>query len=224
MRLVPLFGVAIALAVVVAATPFLSWALTVVSALSLAVLSLPAWAARGFLLVPLFTRLQRDDLLSDGVRPKIMEILRAEPGLGITDVCARLQIGWGTAVHHLTRLEGAGLLVSQDAGRRRRFFLPSESATRRTAVCVLSSELSRRLLEAIRARPGLSQTELCAALGISAPLAHKYLARLTGEQLVTTERQWRTVRYFPADSALAALTEYAQLRGPEPPQGLGPLP
>lgn len=172
------------------------------------------------LVFPLYTRLARNGLLEDGVRPKIVELLRHEPGLGITDICERLAIGWGTAVHHLTRLEDAGLVVSQDSGRRRRFFLPSESAARRTALCVLSSDLNRRLLQLVHMSPGLNQQEVCAALGISAPLAHKYLARLIRDRFVSTVRQWRTVRYYPSESVPAVLDAYAEAVGA--PGGQGP--
>jgi len=172
------------------------------------------------LVFPLYTRLARNDLLEDGLRPKIVELLRHNPGLGITDVCERLDIGWGTAVHHLTRLEGAGLVVSQDSGRRRRFFLPNESAVRRTALCVLSSDLNRRLLRLVQSSPGLTQQEVCAALSISAPLAHKYLARLIRDQYVNTVRQWRSVRYYPSEGVPAVLTAYDEAVGPSGGQGL----
>jgi DNA-binding transcriptional ArsR family regulator len=172
------------------------------------------------LVIPLYARLARDGLLEDGTRPKIMELLRSEPGLGITDICERLAIGWGTAVHHLTRLEDAGLVVSQDSGRRRRFFLPSESPTRRTALCVLSSDLNRRLLQLVQASPGRTQQEVCAALGISAPLAHKYLARLIRDHFVSTVRQWRTVRYYPSETVPAVLDAYAEAVGAGGGQGL----
>lgn len=182
------------------------WLAAAVALLSAATPFLPLGLA---LLLPLYTRLARENLLEGGVRAKIMELLRAEPGLGITDVRDRLAIGWGTAVHHLNRLEAAGLVVSQDAGRRRRFFLPQASAEMRTALCVLSSSLNRRLLETVRARPGLTQTEVCEALGISAPLAHKYLARLIRDGFVASTRQWRAVRYYPSESAPAVLDAYA---------------
>ncbi len=220
-RITVVLGVAVAGALTISlVAPVQSFALGLVSALSVALLSVPAWAARGLFLFPLFTRLAPDRLLEDGVRPKIIALLQEQPGLGITDVCHRLGIGWGTAVHHLTRLESAGLVHSQDAGRRRRFFLPGESATRRTAVCVLSSDLNRRLLDYVRSHPGASQTQLCAALSISAPLAHKYLARLMEHHLVTATRQWRTVQYYPAESVEAALHEYAQISGTQREEGL----
>jgi predicted transcriptional regulator len=189
-------------------------ALALAFSLTLLTPIVPALAlAMAGLLVPLYTRLAREHLLEDGLRPRIVELLRAEPGLGITDVCARLDIGWGTAVHHLTRLENAGLVVSQDSGRRRRFFLPSEPAQRRTALCVLSSDLNRRLLELVQARPGLTQQEVCAALSISAPLAHKYLARLIRDEFVTTQREWRSVRYYASPRTGTVLTEFALATG-----------
>lgn len=182
---------------------------------------------RWALLLPLFSRLQTSDLLESQGRTRILELLRSQPGLGIKDICAELVIGWGTAVHHLSKLERAGLLVSQDSGRRRRFFLPGTSPTVRTALCVLSAEPSRRLLEHVRDHPGSTQTDVCNALGLSAPLVHKYAARLANQGLLETHRQWRTVRYFAAHSVTSHLEEYARLRasptaeGPQVPMGIG---
>lgn len=201
--------------------PVFTAALGLASATSVALASLlQSWAGRSLLLAPLFTRLNRDQLLrGEGVRPKIMDLLKHEPGLGITDVCQRLEIGWGTAVHHLTRLERAGLLVSHDAGRRRRFFLPGESRSKRTAICVLSTDLNRRLLAVIQRRPGITQTEVCEALGVSPSLAHKYLGRLIDQGLLARERQWRTVQYYVKDEARAAFREFEQLKEPLGAQG-----
>lgn len=175
---------------------------------------------RSLLLVAFFTRLSKDRLLDDGVRPKMVELLKAEPGLGITDVCARLAIGWGTAVHHLNRLERAQLVVSHDSGRRRRFFVAGESPAKRSAVCVLSTELNRRLVTYIDTNPGTSQSALCQALGISAPLAHKYLAKLIEGRFVVAERDWRTVQYFPGQGLAAALDEWRRFEGAQGTEGL----
>lgn len=168
------------------------------------------WTLRWALLLPLFSRLQKERLLDSHARARILDLIQQEPGLGITDVCGRLQIGWGTAVHHLTRLEAAGLLTSQDSGRRRRFFHPSTAPHVRTAICVLSTDLNRRLLDYVRQHPGCSQTDACRALGLSAPLVHKYAQRLIHEGLLETRRQWRTVQYYVADSAASQLESYAK--------------
>lgn len=181
--------------------------------------SVPAALLPGLAILPFFTRLGREELLDGGLRPRIVDLLRAAPGLGITDVCQRLAIGWGTAVHHLTRLEDAGLVVSHDAGRHRRFFLAGEPLARRTAVCVLSTEFNRRLIEHIHANPGVTQTALCGALGVGAPLAHKYLARLIAQGLVRAERRWRSVQYYAGDAVAAALHEYGQLPGTQRDEG-----
>ena len=154
------------------------------------------------------------------MRSRIVQQLRAEPGLGITDLCTRLGVGWGTAVHHLTRLERAGLLVSQDSGRRRRFFAAGEPPARRNALCVLATDLNRRIAEHVRRHPGTSQRELCQALGISAPLAHKYLARLIAQDYVNATRQWRTVQYFPGAGLEAAMMEYHKVLGTAGADGL----
>lgn len=184
--------------------------------------SLPFTAAtlRWALLVPLFSRLRPDDLLTSPARARIVELLQAEPGLGIKDVCERLDIGWGTAVHHLARLESAGLLTSRDSGRRRRFFPPNTSAAVRTALCVLTTDINRRLLEYVRGHPGATQTDACRALGLSPPLVHKYAKRLEAEGLLTAERHWRTVQYYAADSAASHLQAYAAHTASQEAKGL----
>lgn len=185
--------------------------LAISAAIIVSLLALAAPLASA-LLLPLYARLAPDELLHHPIRSRMVELVRDEPGLGISDVAARTHIGWGTAVHHLTRLERAGLLVSADSGRHRRFFLAAESSDRRTAVCVLSVRAHFRLVEFIRDHPGATQTETCAALGISPPLVHKYMSRLLRENLVTSIRQWRTVKYYGGPAMATTMSEFARGR------------
>lgn len=184
------------------------------SGLSVLLLALPA-------LVPSFTRLLPNRLLEDGVRPRIMSLLGTEPGLGIIDVKQRLQIGWGTAVHHLERLERAGLVVSEAHGRRRRFYLPDDSRARRTAASVLGVDTNRRILDFLRENPHATQTEVRHGLALSAPLAHKYLSRLAETGLLSATRDGKNVRYEAAASVEDAIQERSRItaNGPQGPAG-----
>lgn len=177
-------------------------------------------ALRWALLLGLFSRLGPADLLENANRGRILDLLRVQPGLGIKEVCERLSIGWGNAVHHLTRLEKAGIVVSHDAGRYRRFFHADTPAATRTALCVLTIGLNRRLLAYVREHPGTTQQEACRALGLSAPLVHKYAQRLRAEGLLETRRQWRTIQYYAAESVASHLEEYARLHGARDGEGL----
>lgn len=151
------------------------------------------------LIVPLFSRIQSNHVLDNEVRNRIFDAIAQNPGITIKEVTVLCGVGWGTAVYHLKRLESERLVVSERNRQFRRFFknggrIVNES---KTAFGELKTPLGQRIAETILVAPGSCQKEVCERVGISAPLAHKYLARLLGAGLVEAHREWKTVKYFP---------------------------
>ena len=151
-----------------------------------------------------FSRIAPNRVMEHETRTKIRELVAARPGIGLSEVSQALELGWGTAVYHINRMEAAGLVSSSASGRRRALFLPEHGRVTREALTVLSSNAQVRLLSYVRDKPGCSQRELAAAANLSLPLAHRYMARLEDEGLVVSEKTWRTRAYQPT----AALTEF----------------
>lgn len=156
------------------------------------------WPVGKYAFTALYTRIPRDTVLAHDTRERIYKLVKDQPGIHANDVCDRLGLGWGTAVHHLHILEQHGLLMSHRDGRYRRFFLVGDDrAAQRQAVGVLRHPTSRRVAELVAERPGLIQKQVCESLGLSTSLVAWHLGRLKAAGIVAAQRQGRTVQYRP---------------------------
>jgi predicted transcriptional regulator len=151
------------------------------------------------LLAPLFSRIAKDKILDNTVRSRVFDAIEHNPGVTIKEVTEICGVGWGTAVYHLKRLEDEALVVSQRNRQFRRYFKNGGGIVngQKTAYAELKNETGQALARAIMENPGSVQQDLCQEVGVSAPVAHKYLARLEKADLVRKEKEWRYVRYFP---------------------------
>lgn len=146
----------------------------------------------------LFSRIRPDDMFENATRKGIADALRERPGRSIQELRDGLGIAWGTAVYHLERLEGAGLVVSHRTGNHRRYYMSgSPEARHRDGMGVLEADTARRLAQAVMTEPGVTQKGLCARVGIRHPVASKYLKRMEQHMLVTTETRDRFRCYTP---------------------------
>jgi len=153
----------------------------------------------GSLCAPLFSRIQSNKMLDNDVRNRVYALVGENPGVTIKEVTEVLGIGWGTAVYHLKRLVEERLVVSERQRQFRRYFKNGGGIVNETksAFGELKNPTNQRLAEQVMSSPGARQKDLCLAVGISAPLAHKYLSRMVMAGLVSTQREWKSVRYYP---------------------------
>lgn len=61
--------------------------------------------------------------LASGVRRRMLDIVRAEPGCNVADVCRHFDVSRIAVMKHLNVLETAGLLVSEKKGRQRCLYI-----------------------------------------------------------------------------------------------------
>lgn len=171
----------------------------------------------------LFSRLERGDLMDNPVRARVHDAVAQDPGLSVSEVRSRTGIAWGTAVHHLRRLEQHGMVVSVSQLAHRRYFAAnSPAASQRTAIAVVMHPTARRIAHAVNARPGIDQTGICQSLGINNPAASKHLRQFEAQGLVQTARDGRSRLYHPT----GAMTSVLGLLEPEhtmPAQAMRPL-
>lgn len=164
------------------------------------------------LALPLYSRLRRSELLDNQVRDRIHKTIEAHPGVSIIQVCRAAKVGWGTAVYHLQRLERDRMIVSRRDGQYRRFYLngsaPDPGAAD-PAARVLAHPLAASIAAFVHAHPGAAQKDVCQALAISPPLASKWLGRLLEAGLLTSQREWKLVRYAPTPALEQALLRTA---------------
>lgn len=167
-------------------------------------------ARRGLFLLglPLYSRLRRSELLENGVRERIYRAIETAPGVSIIQVCRASKAGWGTAVYHLQRLERDRMIVSRRDGQYRRFYLNGTApipGAPDPAAKALQHPLAARIAAFVAANPGVAQKDVCVAMGIAPPLASKWLGRLLEAGLLTSQREWKLVRYAPTSALAHAL-------------------
>lgn len=162
----------------------------------------------GFVM-PLYSRLTQDDLLENDTRSHLLDLISEEPGLSMQQLADQTDAGWGTTVYHLQRLEQAGFIKSRKQGHHRRFYTVGEVGQEEVeALGMLRNDTPRKIARYLVQDPGCNQKAICEALDISPSLAHKYLKRMEEQQLLTSEREWRSKHYTP-DDRLASLIEQA---------------
>lgn len=150
----------------------------------------------------LFSRIADSELLANEVRDRIHRLVSENPGITIKECQALAAVGWGTTVYHLRRLEDSRMVTSIRDGNYRRFY--KNGVAPGTAQKQVLNEMRRqpsvRIAQFVIANPGACQKDLCEALEMSPPLAHKYVRRLLSANLVTSQREWKKVKYYPTDS------------------------
>jgi predicted transcriptional regulator len=155
----------------------------------------------------LFSRIHAGHELENPVRQRVLEAIRASPGLCIAEVCAQLDIAWGTAVHHLNRLARAGLTVSvRQGGARRHFVANTPESRNRCGIAALAHPTAQRIARLVERAPGIDQTGVCRELGLHNPAASKHLGRFASLGLVTAQRAGRCMLYRGTQALSAALT------------------
>lgn len=141
-------------------------------------------------LLPFFSRIEDGELARHPARRQALDFIAANPGCNLQELRHALGLAWGTTVHHMARLEKAGLVaVRHIAGQRTHW--PIGGAPPAAAL----PATSRALASLVQARPGLDQGELARLLGVGAATACKQLARLESAGLVLAQRVGRSRRY-----------------------------
>ncbi|HUR67682.1 MAG TPA: winged helix-turn-helix transcriptional regulator [Candidatus Thermoplasmatota archaeon] len=155
----------------------------------------------------LYSRLARSELLDHERRDGVLKLIKGSPGISLSDVAHKTGLAWGTAVYHLERLEKAGFITSEkNSGRRCYFPVGAVPREDRAGLGTLQQETTRDIAALVVARPGLTQAELCAGLGLSASAASKQVSKLESAGLVRREREWKTVKLHPEPTLATLLT------------------
>jgi len=188
----------IMLTAIVPASPF-PWVIVLGSVLALAVggglLGLePLKVALLALMLPLFSRIGRDEVLNDYTRGRVYQYLEMNPGDHFNSICRALDLGAGTVTYHLGVLERTGLVASRMDHVYKRYY-PKGVPPPETNGGTLS-EVQVRIVHAVRDLPGVSQKELARMMGLRQPTMSYQVARLEERGLIREERRGRHVRYF----------------------------
>jgi len=149
--------------------------------------------AMTLLLLPLYSRLHRSELLDNEIRGMIRGCIYTDPGIHYNEILRRLKITTGTAAYHLATLRREGLVKSRNDGRLKRFY-PAEMSHIETMVRLTKTD--KMILETVKANEGISQGNIAISLGMPYPTVNRHVKGLVKTGMLRLDRHGMTIRCF----------------------------
>lgn len=115
------------------------------------------------LLIPMYTRIQKEDVLDQFVRGQIYGFIKANPGVHYNQIMRNLDMKNGTLSYHLHMLEKTGMIKSRKERLRYRAFYPTGMKFPEKERYRLT-ELQMGIIETIRENEGINQREIAKKL------------------------------------------------------------
>ncbi|WP_254761534.1 winged helix-turn-helix transcriptional regulator [Natrinema marinum] len=129
-------------------------------------------------------------------RRAIYQHVRANPGVHFRGLLDDLEYAQGTLQYHLRWLEKRGLVDVSDDGKYTRYYPAEEfDEADRAVMNALRREYARRIVAHLAVEGALSTAELSERLDRSPSTVSWHLSKLEEADLVTKERQGRSVAY-----------------------------
>ncbi|MFQ6128132.1 MAG: PKD domain-containing protein [Thermoplasmata archaeon] len=152
-----------------------------------------------FLLIPLYVKLKRKDILDHFLRGQIYGYIKVHPGENYSTIKRNLQLNNGTLTYHLDVLEREGLIISKQKGSRKVFYpvgmrIPDNGA----GLHVIQEDILARVSES----PGMSISDLARLIGISRQLTNYHVKKLVDDGRITIERKGVRARCFPSEERI----------------------
>jgi len=145
------------------------------------------------LLLPLYTRLNREKMLDNETRGMIRGFIYADPGIHYNELLRRLKLGNGTAAHHLMLLEREGFIRSRTDGNLKRFY-PADMKIIDAPPRL--NDVQRIILKKLQESEGLSQRELARILDLPHTTIHRQVQRMAGLGVLRLERSGLAVKCY----------------------------
>jgi predicted transcriptional regulator/PKD repeat protein len=145
------------------------------------------------LLIPLYTKLKKDEILDHFTRGKINGYIMANPGDHFNSIKKALRLSDGSFAHHIRILEKEGIIKSTRDGTHRRFY-PAEMPIPENGSTLKKSQLL--IIEKIKEAPGISQKDIATLLGVSSPTVNYHLKELLKREIIRGERAGMRMKYY----------------------------
>jgi DNA-binding transcriptional ArsR family regulator len=139
---------------------------------------------KGLPLFGLFSRIRDDKVLDHPQRARLMEAIRADPGVHFQELCRRMGLGHGVLEHHVRKLVDAELVVVRRTSGYTCYFPKATDRRMMDAAPMLRSGGSRAVFRAVAAQPGTSSRDLAVHLGLAPSTVSYHLKRLETAGLV----------------------------------------
>ena len=148
------------------------------------------------LLIPLYSRIQKEDVLDQFVRGQIFGFIKTNPGVHYNQIRRRMGIKNGTLSYHLSVLEKTDLIKSRREGLKYRAFYPSGMKFPQNERFRLT-ELQIKILDLIKERNGINQKEIAKKMGKKPQTINYNIKVLKQADLITVVKKGRKTFCYP---------------------------
>jgi parallel beta-helix repeat protein len=151
--------------------------------------------------LPLFSRINRKNVLDQPTRYKILGYIIGNPGAHFGLIKHDLELGNGQLADHLRHLTKTHLIYSKTDGLKKRFY-PVGYPKKEDGEHPFSA-LQEKIFSIIRSNSGISQKRLASEIGISRQVAGYHLTKMEKEGVIEKEVVGRESRYYAAENVSA---------------------
>lgn len=155
-------------------------------------------------------------VLDDPLRKRIYKAIEKAPGLPLSHLLTRLDVGWSTLYRELNALEDAGLIASKKRGRHCLVYPAGEEVTGRGALSqtiLLQGRTAREIAARIAKKPGQDMETLAEHLDLSPRVVYYHLRRLVEGKLIKSSSTTRYRDLAPTPALNELLKAFAKRDG-----------
>jgi DNA-binding MarR family transcriptional regulator len=145
------------------------------------------------LLLPLFSRLHRKEVLDNKTRFAILGIIMERPGIHYSALREEFGLSNGGAAHHLDVLERENFIRAVSDGRKKRFYTVHTKVPEKRRMT--PEEIREAVVDLVASRPGISQLQVIEQLGVDRDTVGYHLRTLVREDVLDARRKGRYTVY-----------------------------
>lgn len=150
------------------------------------------------LLLPFYSRIQKEDVLDQFVRGQIYGFIKTNPGVHYNQILRKVGVKNGTLSYHLGVLEKTELIQSRREGLKYRVFYPTGMNFPKSERFRLT-DFQIQIIESLKRHPGLTQKELARLLGQKPQTINYNIKVLDQAGLLSVEKKGRKTTCFAVE-------------------------
>lgn len=135
----------------------------------------------------MYSKIKRENLLKNGVRKRIFDYVKENPGKHYRAILNDLDLPMGVLTYHLNYLEKAQYIKSRQDGMFRRFYVRGPI----TEVRFFLSDIQEAILTVIKENQGISQSKIAEKIGVSRKVVNYHVKILDQAGIIFVESQGR---------------------------------
>jgi predicted transcriptional regulator len=153
------------------------------------------------LLLPFYSRIQKEDVLDQFVRGQIYGFIKTNPGVHYNQILRKVGVKNGTLSYHLGVLEKTELIQSRREGLKYRVFYPTGMNFPKSERFRLTA-LQIRIIDSLKRQPGITQKELARLLDQKPQTINYNMKVLDQANLVSVVKKGRGTTCFAVEQSV----------------------